>query len=343
MSLISRLKALLYRGALNKEIDDELAAHIEMRTADNLAAGMPASEARRNARLRFGNTGVLRDRVAAVDAALNLEVLWAVFRLAARRLLKSRGFTATAVLTLALGIGANTAIFSIVQAVLLRPLPYKNPDRLVVVWQADAAHRGTGGWFNAYRQFETWQQNSHSFEKIAPLTWAAEGSTILWKNSPVDGFPIPAGVDFFSVLGAPASQGRTFLRSDMGNPCTLVLSHHFWNLKLGSPRGIVGQTLTMGGKACQVVGVMPRDFSFYPIQTDAWTLITPTSDFVLKPWTSMTGVFGLLKPGVTRAEAEAELTALQAHIAPEVPAEMSIMRTMTPDVLDLQSNFKWLA
>src|SRR6187402_618578 len=343
MSLLRRLRALFDHAELSKEIDDELAAHIEMRTADNVAAGMPPKAARRDALLRFGNTNIVREKVVAVDAALTLESIWADLRLAIRRLSKSRGFTFTAVLTLALGIGANTAVFSIVQAVLLRPLPYKNPERLVVVWQADSAHRSVGGWFNAYQEFEVWRENSRSFEKLAPLTWAAEGNTVLWKNNPVDIFPLPTGVDFFEVLGVPASIGRTFLKRDLSDVCTLVLSHHFWTLKLGAPSGIIGQTLTMGGTSCEVIGVMPRDFSFYPLQADAWRLITPSSEFALKPWTSMTGVFGLLKPNVTRSEAEAELATLQARITPEAPAQSSMLRTMSPVVLDLQSNFTWLA
>lgn len=343
MSLFRRVKALFSRAALSRDIDDELASHIEMRTADNIAAGMPSASAKRDATLRLGNATVMRERVVAVDAALGLDSIWSDLRLAARRLWKSPGFTTVAILTLGLGIGVNSALFSVVQVVLLRPLPYKNPSRLVVIWQADAAHRGTGGWFNAYREYEVWKQQNHSFERMAPLTWATEGSTVLWKNGPVDILPIPTGADFFSVLGAAASKGRTFLPSDLSNDCTLVLSNHFWQLKLGAPADIVRQTLTMGGKACQVIGVMPSTFSFYPLQTDAWTLITPSSDFVTKPWTSMTGVFGLLKPGVTRAAAEAELTTLQSHVAAEAPPGMSMLRTMTPDVLDLQSNFTWLA
>ena len=122
-----------------------------------------------------------------------------------------------------------------------------------------------------------------------------------------------------------------------------MLAHHFWEQKLGAPRDIVGRSLTLGKSSCEIVGVMPKSFSFYPTVTDAWSLITPSGEFAQKPWESMTGAFGLLKPGVTRAAAEAELTALQAQILPEAPADLKIMRSFTPDVLDLQSNFTWLA
>jgi predicted permease len=264
-------------------------------------------------------------------------------RYALRQLNNSRGFALMAVLTLALGIGANTAIFTVVERVLLRPLPYRHPDRLVVVWQTDALHHDSGAFFNSYREFDAWRQHSRSFEKLAALTWATGPRTTLWQGKPIDMLVIPASVDFFSMLGQAAGIGRTFAPNDLGNNCTLVLGHHFWQQKLGAPADIVGRTLTLAKSACTIVGVMPRNFSFYPVATDAWTLITPNSEFEQKPWQNMVGVFGLLKPGITRAAAESELTSIQALVLPEAPPDLKLMRGLTPDVLDLQSNFTWLA
>lgn len=264
-------------------------------------------------------------------------------RHAVRQLTKSSGFASMAVLTLALGIGANSAIFSIVEAVLLRPLPYQHPERLVVVWQTDSAHRDSGAYFNSYREFEVWEQHNLSFEKVAALTWATGPRTLLWQGKPLDVLTIPASLDFFSMLGQHAQIGRTFAPRDLQSPCTIVLAHNFWTHKLGAPADIVGRSLSFRNSSCIVAGVMPKTFSFYPVATDAWSLITPGGEFAQKPWTSMTGVFGLLKPGVTRAAAESELTAIQAGVMPEAPANLNIMRTLAPDVLDLQSNFTWLA
>jgi predicted permease len=248
-----------------------------------------------------------------------------------------------AVLTLALGIGANSAIFSIVEAVLVRPLPYQHPERLVVVWQTDIAHRDSGAYFNTYREFDVWRQHSRSFEKIAALTWATGPRTLLWQGKPVDVLTIPASVDFFSMLGQSAQLGRTFASSDFENGCTVVLAYNFWLHKLDAPADIVGRNLSFRHTVCVVIGVMPKSFSFYPLATDAWSLIAPTGEFAQKQWNSMTGVFGLLRPGVTRAAAESELTAIQKRVLPEAPPDLKIMRTLTPDVLDLQSNFTWLA
>ena len=264
-------------------------------------------------------------------------------RHALRQLTRSRGFALTAILIVTLGIGANSAIFSIVEAVLLRPLPYEHPERLVVVWQTDAAHRDSGAYFNSYREFDVWRQYSHSFEKLAALTWATGPRTLLWQGKPVDVLTIPASVDFFSMLGQSAGIGRTFEPRDVQSGCTLVLAYNFWARKLGAPTGILGRSLSFRNTTCVVIGVMPRTFSFYPVATDAWSLITPTGQFTRRPWNSMTGVFGRLAPGVTRAAAESELAAIQARILPEAPADLKIMRTLGPDVLDLQSNFTWLA
>ena len=174
--------------------------------------------------------------MAGLDRALSPDSFLQDVHYAFRQLRKSPGFTVTVIATLALGIGANTAIFSVVNAVLLRPLPYKNADRLVVVWQTDAAHRGTGAWFDPYREFEEWQRSSRSFENLAAMSWAASGKTLLWGGKPIGLVALPASTDFFSMLGADAQIGRTFSQTDLKNPCTLVLAYPFWRDKLGAPR-----------------------------------------------------------------------------------------------------------
>ena len=264
-------------------------------------------------------------------------------RFAFRQLRKSPMFAASVIATLALGIGANTAIFSIVDAVLLRPLSYKNSDRLIVVWQTDPIHRGTGAWFDSYREFETWRNSNRSFEKLAALSWATSGKAMMWHGKAVGLLALPASADFFSMLGAKAQIGRTFASVDAGNSCTLVISYPFWQEKLGAPEDIAGQSVTVDRSSCVVVGVMPKDFSFYPAAANAWSLITPSSEFEQKPWESMTGVFGLLKPGVTRAQAEAELNAIEKRILPEAPASLGALTSSMPVILDLHDNFTWLA
>lgn len=244
------------------------------------------------------------------------------------------------VLILALGIGANTAVFSILDAVLLRPLPYKNADRLVAVWQRIPPEK-IGMAFDTYRQFDEWNRSSRSFEKLAAATWARNAGAVLsWKGQKREILAVPVSTNFFSMLGVSAAQGRTFTADDLKDPCTVVLSHQFWQERLGGETGWLGRSLTLDGMSCAIAGVMPKDFSFYPKQTELWTLITPGSKFAQKPWEMPIGVFGLLKPGVSRAAAAAELASIEKRIINEDPGWASLKPE--PDVLDLQWEFTWL-
>src|SRR5262249_31375590 len=157
--------------------------------------------------------------------------------------------------------------------------PYRNSERLVLVWQSSKEHRATGEWFNTYREFEEWQQNSRSFDKLAALTWAVSDETLVWHGKAQNVVAIPASVDFFSVLGVNAAIGRTFEQPDLKEGCTAVLSHSFWQNGLGAPTGLVGRSIRLDQRECRIAGIMPKDFSFYPPQTGLWTLITPHSEF----------------------------------------------------------------
>lgn len=146
---------------------------------------------------------------------LSLENLMQDVRFGVRVLLRRPAFSIVAVVILALGIGANTAMFSLVSAVLLKPLPHKNSDRLVVVWQSDSHHRDTGEWFNTYSEFEQWRQSSRSFEAVAALSWALSPKSLLWRHKTQKILAIPASLELFSMLGVGAESGRTFEQSDL--------------------------------------------------------------------------------------------------------------------------------
>ena len=271
-----------------------------------------------------------------------IENLFQDVRYGARVLAKKPAFTALTVVTLALGIGASTAIFSIVDAVLLRRLAYRDPDRLVVIWGAQIGQVGSSKVFDSYRDFEAWQHSSRSFDQLEALTWAFAGQTLSWRGKPQRVLAIPATQGIFSLLGVQAAAGRTFGGEDLKAGCTVVLSHRFWQDRLGSPTDAVGGSLTLDGRHCTVIGIMPSRFEFYPRDSDLWTLITPSSDFTLHPRNSLVGVFGRLRPGVSRATAQAELTVIHQRTAEELPAESWISQVV-PVVYDLQSEFTWLA
>jgi predicted permease len=343
-AVVFRLRGLWRGRRVAAAFDEELDAHIEMHTEDGIRAGLSPEEARRQALIRLGGAEQVKQAYRERETLPRFEDLARDVQYGMRQLGKAPGFAAAAILTLMLGIGANAAVFSVIEAVLLRPLPYKNADRLAVIWQTDKEHRGTGAWFDSYREFEAWKQSSRSFDKLAAASWArGDAQTLLWHEKPIDAVVIAASADFFDLLGTSAQQGRTFNPSDLENPCTLVLSHAFWEQKLGAPRDIVGQSVKLDDAPCQVTGVMPKSFSFYPATASAWSLITRASPYAKKPWETMTGAFGLLKPGVTRAAAEADLAAIQARVAPDAPPVLAMMRTWEPVILDLKSNFTWLA
>jgi predicted permease len=340
---LNRLLAPFGRRDADAELDEELRAHVEMAAEENRRRGMTDDEARREALRSFGGVTQVREQFREQEGLLWLENLRRDAGYALRQMRRSPGFAVVVIVTLALGIGATTAVFSVVEGVLLRPLPYQAPGRLVVIWQTDAAHRASGAYFNSYREFEVWERSSRSFESLAAATWAKGPSTVMWRGRMMEVLAIPVSANFFSMLGVQARMGRTFLAGDEDRGCGLVLAYPFWQQKLGAPQNIVGQSLTVGHTTCFVLGVMPKSFSFYPQQTEAWTLITPSSAFVREPWENMTGVFGRLRPGISRAAAEQELESLEAPVLTEAPPDLAMMRTLRPDVLQLQSEFVWLS
>lgn len=258
-----------------------------------------------------------------------------------RQLGKSPAFTTLAVLTLAFGIGASAAVFSIFDAVLLRPLPYRDASRLVAVWSSEIRQPGTK-LFAPFRDFEKFKSRSHSFESLAALTWAHTGEILTWHGSAHQVLAIPASEEFFPLLGTPAEMGRTFGSQDLQDGCSVVLAHSFWRTELGAAKNIVGSALVLSDKPCTVVGVMPASFEFYPKETSLWTLITPESKYAQQPFDSVVGIFGCLRPGVSIESAERELTALHQLVAQEAPAGSWVARII-PIVRDLRSEFTWMA
>jgi predicted permease len=321
------------------ELSESISEHLDEKIADLMDRGMTREQAENAARREFGNITLIEERSREVWQWPTLESAIADIRFALRQLMKSPGFTVTAMLTLALGIGVNVAVFSVVDAVLLKPLPYKNADRLVMIGEQAPKDRVPA--FDTYREYEEWSRSSHSFEKLAGATWARNAGAILsWHGEKKEIMAVPATVDFFSLLGVDAAVGRTFVTRDLNSPCTVVLAHSFWEEHLDSASSWIGKALTLDGKACTVVGVMPKDFSFYPKQTELWTLITPNSKFTEKPWDAPILTFGLLKPGISRPAAQAELVSIQSRIVAENPIWASMK--LDPVLEDLQSEFTWL-
>ena len=256
---------------------------------------------------------------------------------AARALRQNPAFAAVAMLLLALGIGANTLVFSLVDNILLRPLPFRDPARLAAIWET------TRDWdpkvFACYRDVQVFDRRSRSFDGVAGWQWVEY--TLSGHGDPRRTLGEAVTSRFFETLGVPAAAGRTFGPADLDRGPVVVLSNAGWNSLLGGAPEAIGQSLTLDGRAYTVLGIMPRGFEFYPRQALFWTLLTPAdvSRQASAKYHGM-GVVGRLRPGVTMAAAEAEIAALRAALEQSDPDAFPHAGAL---VRSLQEELTWLA
>ncbi|HXS98946.1 MAG TPA: ABC transporter permease [Candidatus Limnocylindrales bacterium] len=250
---------------------------------------------------------------------------------------RSPGFTLVATLTLALGIGANVAVFSIVYATLLQPPPYRAVNELVEILDRSTRESGLSKLFASYADLRAYQEHSRTMTDVAGVTWAIRAETLTGRGPARGVMAVAVTSSIFQTLGVKAALGRTFTPADETHGCSVVLSHGFWSSALHQDRSIVGRTLALDRRACTVVGVMPAGFAFYPPVTQLWTLLTP--DFPTPREQIPTIAIGRLKPGVTLAQAEQDLTALHTAVHSSDGKE----RGFVPSVDPLQTALTWLA
>ena len=253
-----------------------------------------------------------------------METLWQDVKFGARVLLKSPGFTAVAVLTLALGIGANTAIFSVVNAVLLRQLPYENPERLVMVWEQNRPRSRMTNTISL-ANFIDWREQNTVFEQMAAF---ADWRVNLTSVETPEELPVQiATPNLFSLLGAPPLMGRTFLEDDgkQGQNRVVLLSHGFWLRRMGGDPGVVDKTVLLDGQRYTVIGVMPPDFQLYVRAgsmgrrpAELWLPYVFTEQFRVRRGRFAMAV-ARLKPGVTLEQARAEMDTIGARLEQQYP------------------------
>jgi putative ABC transport system permease protein len=244
-------------------------------------------------------------------------------RVALRTLTRSPGFTALVVLTLALGIGANAALFSVVHAVLLRPLPYRQPERLVQIWETFEHGRGTGT--VSFPNFRDWQQGVHAFESLAAY---GRGSVNLQgAGDPERLSAIDATAGLFPELGVQPLLGRTFQPDEDASQAArvAVISEGLWRRRFGADPAVIGRSLTLDGQPTTVIGVMPASFTFPPgsVSVELWRPYRPDSKMAGERGAHMLRVVGRLRPEITRERAEEELSAIAAHLAEQYPNEQA--------------------
>ena len=331
-----RLAAVFGRRALHERAEEEVQFHLSMLEERMIESGTPPEIARARARREFGNPTLIQERTLDAWPHALLDTFIQDVRYAWRMFRRAPGFTAIAILTLALGIGANTAVFSILDAVLLRPLPYREPGRLVSILDREIRAGGRATFFDLYSDYENWNRNSRLFEGFAALSWAGGLGRIMTGHGPARSVAVlPVSFDFFSVLGVPPLLGRTFQSADLAGGCSIVLSHKFWQAIFGGRRNVIGQSLQLDNQACVVLGVMPPEFASFPNPDSlVWVLLAPPK----RPDQFGVFVIGRMKPGISQAAAEAEILSLH-H---ELHQHDRWGGIMEPATYGLQPEFTWL-
>lgn len=325
----SRIRGLFQTNRLDSALEEELRAHLDMLIEENLRRGMTVEEARRAAKRSFGGITQTKEAYRDQQGLPIVETFMQDIRYGARMLRKNPGFTAIAIITLALCIGANTAIFSVVSGILLRPLPYHEPDRLVRVMQS-YAQKGLSPWNMSQMNFATYREQSSSFEALAAMSISGANLTGVGEPERIQLTRVTA--DFFAVFKAEPFLGRTFRFEEEtpGKNTVCVLSYSFWQRRFAGDPQIVGTTLLLNDVATEVIGVAPEGFEF----PETWPAVALWTPLALNPQRQspffLRGV-GRLKPGVSPAEAEAETTAILWNFANQNPQFVASASTPPPD------------
>jgi predicted permease len=316
-----RFETLFHRRRIAHELDDEIQFHLDQQIAENIAAGMSGEEATRRARIEFGGIELAKEECRDARGVRLLETVWLDTRYGLRTLRKSPSFTTVAVLTLALGIGANTVVFSVVNALVLRPLPVERPNELVFL---ENARYGPGQSFPNYQDL---RDGNHTFAglvgyRLAPMEIETDsGPQRIWGYL--------ATGNYFHVLGVHAILGRFFNQGEdlhPGGSPYAVLSYGTWRSRFGADRAIVGKTIRLNRLPYTVLGVAPPDFHgtelfYWP---EVWVPMMMEPRIESYTWlddrnTWNTWVVGRLKPRVSSAQAEADLNAVAAEMARQFP------------------------
>jgi putative ABC transport system permease protein len=324
MSWVSRLSSKRKR---EEELQEELLSHLEMAARERVDRGAKGSEAERATRREFGNVGLVQEVTRDQQGGRWLEDILEDTRYGLRRMRKSPGFTAVAVLTLALGIGANTAIFSLVNGILLASLPYSRPDRLVSV---------TG----AYPQgaFAAMREQVRSMDVGAYVEGQELNLTGFGEPVRLNGTSVSA--ELFSILGSRADLGRTFYAGEdiPGQDNFVILSHALWEQRFGGDANILGRSIELGGVSRNVIGVMPADFRFPSTKAQVWIPLHNDPRNTVSYWAgAFMPVIGRLRPGSTIEQARTEIRMFQSHVGALFPWPMPASWNANLSVVTLQN------
>ncbi|HZS47352.1 MAG TPA: ABC transporter permease [Blastocatellia bacterium] len=308
------------RNRRNEELEDEINSHLRMAARDRLERGEALRPVEIDVRREIGNVELIKEVTRSMWGTRSLEQLSQDLRYGARMMLKRPGFTIVAVIALALGIGANSAIFSVVNSILLRPLPYSQPDRLMTLWTS-LKRPGYEKISVSEPEYVDFKQRSKSFEEIA--SYHQRGLNLTGVDEPERLQGAEVSPNLFATLGVNPLFGRNFLSGEEqpGHGQVVILSHRLWQQRFGSDRSLVGKSITLDGKPFEVVGVMPPGFEFPTRETDIWTPFEVTSEFLSENYrgSHFQQIVGRLKEGVTLQQARAEMDAIADQMAKQSP------------------------
>ncbi|MGC1485606.1 MAG: ABC transporter permease [Candidatus Acidiferrum sp.] len=313
------LRSLFRRSTVERELRSEVRFHIERQVEENLAAGMSSEEARRAALREFGGVEQVKEDCRDARRANYIENLIKDIRYGFRMLRKSPSFTFFAVAVLALGIAANSAIFSIADAVLIRPLPYADANRLVLVWE-DASAFGFPKNTPAPGNFSDWRSRNQVFEDVAAIPYGGYFN-LTGNGTPeqLDGKKITANL--FSVLGVSPALGRGFRPEDdvPGASPVTILSHGLWLRRFGGDPQIIGKEIWLNYQKCAVIGVMGKGFQFPDRETEIWIPAQFTKETLANRGSHYLNVLARIKPGVSLKTVNANLATIASELEKEHP------------------------
>jgi hypothetical protein len=310
---LSRLRCFFSKPALDADLEAEIAAHIELAIEENLQRGLDPLEARRQALIRFGGIDVAKHQQREARGLMKLDILLQSLRYTIRTLSRDRGFTIVAILILALGIGANIAVFSVVNTLLLRPLPFSRADQLV--WIAPPPTKcGLSCATYSTDAYDTFRVQSRSYQDVTGyFAFSGPGNLSLNRG----GAPIPATsidviANFFQVLGVQPAMGRAFSPDDARNGAApvVVLTDAWWRRQFNADPAIVGKAYDINGQQTTVIGVLPKSFDFGAVFSPGAKIdaITPLNLYgPPRDWGNIITFIGRLKPGVSLAQAGEEV------------------------------------
>ncbi len=319
-----RIRYWLRRDDEERGLDEEMRFHVDMEARTLVESGMDPDEARREARLRFGGVDRYREQVRDARGTGWLEDLVSDARFAVRSFRRAPVFTVFALLVLALGIGAATAVVSVAYGVLVRPLPYPESDRLVRVWAAIPT-RGVENASLSVPDIRDWQSRATSFSHLAGYTTLPGALTLIGEGGVEEVSTAWVVGDYFGVMGTPALLGRTLRPDEYGGADRVVVfSHGYWLRRFGGDPTVVGRTLTIDHQPYEVVGVMPPEFRAPDPEVDAWVHLSVVPQNAipheLRFVRFLSGV-GRLAPGVDLERARQDLTSVSAALAESYPDE----------------------